>query len=491
MDNNKTKPKKNGSLRSRIFVYFIVSTAAFIVLIWVLQSLFFEYNYIGNKRTLMRDYGDAIFDNGILDGVPNSGFLSSVRAAGIDVYVVYSADGKITVIDPEDFASTSNAHGVDSTLTAKDAEYDTFVSIINAANASSAENEPYVLSSTSDKRYLYYARITEDGGYLVLLADLSVLTATQKLLKNQMLLSAFIVFVVAFFASWLISKKLSDPIDKMSKVAESWANGDETVDFVGGGYKEADELAGALNYAKSEISKSEKLRRDLLANVSHDLKTPLTMIKAYAEMIRDISGDDKEKRTKHTNVIIGESDRLTSLVNDILKLSKMQSNVDMPVKTVFNLTEVVETVLYRFEAALEGKGYKINCDITPEVYTEADESKIESVVYNLVGNSINYTGEDKTINVYLTVKNEIATLEIIDTGSGIGKDKIDGIWDRYLRYSETHTRTVKGTGLGLSIVKAALEAHGLEFGVISKKGEGSNFFVKFKTVDKPKGEDDE
>lgn len=482
--------KKNASLRSRIFIYFILATAAFIILIWLLQSLFFEYNYVGNKRLLMRDYGETIYADGNIDGALDSGYMASIRAAGIDVYVVYLSDEKVTVIDPEDILPTA-APGNGEIVTRKDGDYDTFVSIINAANASAYENEPYVLSSTSDKKYLYYARIMNDNAYLILLSDLTVLTATQKLLKSQMLLSAFIVFIVAFFASFIISKKLSEPIDKMSKVAESWAGGDESAVFDGGGYKETDELASALNYAKSEINKSEKLRRDLLANISHDLKTPLTMIKAYAEMIRDISGDVKEKRTEHTNVIIGESDRLTSLVNDILKLSKMQSSVDLPVKKVFNLTEVVETVLYRFEAALEGKGYKINSELAPDVYTEADESKIESVVYNLVGNSINYTGEDKTVNVYLTVNGNIATLEIIDSGSGIGKEKIDGIWDRYLRYSETHTRTVKGTGLGLSIVKAALEAHGLEFGVISRKDEGSNFFVKFIIADKPQGEDDE
>lgn len=482
--------KKNASLRSRIFIYFILATAAFIILIWLLQSLFFEYNYVGNKRLLMRDYGETIYADGNIDGALDSGYMASIRAAGIDVYVVYLSDEEMTVIDPEDILPTA-APGNGEVVTRKDGDYDTFVSIINAANASANENEPYVLSSTADKKYLYYARIMNDNAYLILLSDLTVLTATQKLLKSQMLLSAFIVFIVAFFASFIISKKLSEPIDKMSKVAESWAGGDESAVFDGGGYKETDELASALNYAKSEINKSEKLRRDLLANISHDLKTPLTMIKAYAEMIRDISGDVKEKRTEHTNVIIGESDRLTSLVNDILKLSKMQSSVDLPVKKVFNLTEVVETVLYRFEAALEGKGYKINSELAPDVYTEADESKIESVVYNLVGNSINYTGEDKTVNVYLTVNGNIATLEIIDSGSGIGKDKIDGIWDRYLRYSETHTRTVKGTGLGLSIVKAALEAHGLEFGVISRKDEGSNFFVKFIIADKPQGEDDE
>ena len=485
----KLKHKKNASLRSKIFIYFILATAVFIILIWLLQSLFFEYNYVGNKRLLMRDYGETIYADGNIDEALDSGYMASIRAAGIDVYVVYLSNGEVTVIDPEDIFST--ARGSSEVVTRKDDDYDTFVSIINAANASAYENEPYVLSSTADKKYLYYARIMNDNAYLILLSDLTVLTATQKMLKSQMLLSAFIVFIVAFLASFIISKKLSEPIDKMSKVAESWAGGDESAVFDGGGYKETDELASALNYAKSEINKSEKLRRDLLANISHDLKTPLTMIRAYAEMIRDISGDVKEKRTEHTNVIISESDRLTSLVNDILKLSKMQSSVDLPVKKVFNLTEVVETVLYRFEAALEGKGYKINSELAPDVYTEADESKIESVVYNLVGNSINYTGEDKTVNVYLTVNGNIATLEIIDTGSGIDKDKIDGIWDRYLRYSETHTRTVKGTGLGLSIVKAVLEAHGLEFGVISRKDEGSNFFVKFIIADKPQGEDDE
>ena len=485
----KLKYKKNASLRSKIFIYFILATAVFIILIWLLQSLFFEYNYVGNKRLLMRDYGETIYADGNIDEALDSGYMASIRAAGIDVYVVYLSNGEVTVIDPEDIFST--ARGSSEVVTRKDDDYDTFVSIINAANASAYENEPYVLSSTADKKYLYYARIMNDNAYLILLSDLTVLTATQKMLKSQMLLSAFIVFIVAFLASFIISKKLSEPIDKMSKVAESWAGGDESAVFDGGGYKETDELASALNYAKSEINKSEKLRRDLLANISHDLKTPLTMIRAYAEMIRDISGDVKEKRTEHTNVIISESDRLTSLVNDILKLSKMQSSVDLPVKKVFNLTEVVETVLYRFEAALEGKGYKINSELAPDVYTEADESKIESVVYNLVGNSINYTGEDKTVNVYLTVNGNIATLEIIDTGSGIGKDKIDGIWDRYLRYSETHTRTVKGTGLGLSIVKAVLEAHGLEFGVISRKDEGSNFFVKFIIAEKPQGDDDE
>jgi signal transduction histidine kinase len=270
----------------------------------------------------------------------------------------------------------------------------------------------------------------------------------------------------------------------MSAVAERWAKGDETVLFNGGSYTEMHELANALNKAKTEINKSGKLQRDLMANVSHDLKTPLTMIKAYAEMIRDISGENKEKRDKHTQVIIDESDRLALLVNDILSLSKLQSQSDAPEHKIVNLSDLVETIILRFDGVVLEKGYVIERHIDKGVYVFVDEKKIEEVVYNLIGNAVNYTGDDKTVKVFLSKKDNVATLEIIDSGVGISDDKIDTIWERYLRYSETHHRAVKGTGLGLSIVKAILEAHNLEYGVVSKEGLGSNFYVVFNVLSK-------
>ena len=265
---------------------------------------------------------------------------------------------------------------------------------------------------------------------------------------------------------------------------KKWAQGDANVNFrpCKGAYTEINELGEALNFAKDEISKSGMLQRDLLANVSHDLKTPLTMIRAYAEMIRDISGDNKEKREKHTQVIIDESDRLSMLVNDILNLSKLQSSVDEPDVSEINLSELTERVIGRFSDYVEKEGYTIEDHIAPDLITVVDEKKIEQVIYNLLGNSINYTGEDKTVKVFLAAENDYILLEIIDSGKGISQEKIDTIWERYYRFSETNTRPVKGTGLGLSIVKAILDSHKLQYGVRSKKDCGSNFFVKFKRV---------
>ena len=206
------------------------------------------------------------------------------------------------------------------------------------------------------------------------------------------------------------------------------------------------------------------------------------MIRAYAEMIRDISGENKEKREKHTQVIIDESDRLSMLVNDILNLSKLQSAVDELNETEINLSELTERVIGRFSDYVENKGYTIEEYIAPDLITFADEKKIEQVIYNLLGNSINYTGEDKTVKVYLTAENDNILLEIIDSGKGISQEKIATIWERYYRFSETNTRPVKGTGLGLSIVKAILDSHKLQYGVRSKKDCGSNFYVKFKRI---------
>ena len=273
---------------------------------------------------------------------------------------------------------------------------------------------------------------------------------------------------------------LTRPVQRITKAAKRMAAGDFTVNFKGEySYAEMDALAETLDYAKEEIGKSDQLQKEVLANVTHDLKTPLTMIKAYASMIQEISGNNPEKRAKHTQVIIDESDRLTSLINDVLNLSKIRSGMDTLKLRVFDLSEIVNTVLERFGYLTETQGYTIVRDIAPSLCTEADVEKIEQVVYNLVGNAVNYTGEDKRIVVGLRKEGNVIRFTVADTGKGIPPEEQATIWDRYYRSSETHKRPIRGTGLGLSIVKTILQKHGFKFGVESEVGAGSTFYVLF------------
>lgn len=299
-------------------------------------------------------------------------------------------------------------------------------------------------------------------------------------MQLQLVLISLIVIFVALIISGLLSMELTKPISQISRAAKRMATGDYSVDFQAQySYAEMNALAETLNYAKEEISRADELQKEVLANVTHDLKTPLTMIKAYASMIQEISGDNPEKREKHTQVIIDETDRLTALVNDILKMSKIRSGMDTLKNEEFNLSEFIHTVLERFEFLTETQGYTIVRDIDDELYTRADKDKIEQVVYNLIGNAVNYTGDDKKITVSLHRKNEKIRFSVTDTGKGIPPEECSTIWERYYSSSETHKRPIKGTGLGLSIVKTILVKHGFGFGVDSEVGKGSTFFVDF------------
>ena len=222
------------------------------------------------------------------------------------------------------------------------------------------------------------------------------------------------------------------------------------------------------------------MQKELIANVSHDFKTPLTMIKAYASMIREISGENKQKRDAHAKVIIDECDRLTMLVSDLLDLSKLRAGVDGEEnRTVFDLSEAVRSVAERFYYLRDTGGYVIETEVEDGLFTRANKERIAQVFYNLIGNAVNYTGEDKRVRVRLYRKGENARFEVIDTGKGIPADELGTIWDRYYRSASSHKRPVSGTGLGLSIVKNILLRYGCPFGVVSEPGKGSCFWAEF------------
>lgn len=303
-------------------------------------------------------------------------------------------------------------------------------------------------------------------------------------MQIYVIIIAVVAILSTFFLSYFVAEWLSRPLRNTAKTAKKLAAGDYSVEFTSAEYSEIAELSTALNYMKDEVKKSGDFQKELLANVSHDLKTPLTMIKAYASMIREISGDDKEKREKHLQVIIDESDRLTGLVNDVLSASKINSGLELLNKKVFNLTEYLYGVINRFGYLTETQGYNIMVDVDADLYTFADEEKIGQVIYNLISNAVNYTGEDKTIYISLKFSAEENRIKyaVRDTGKGISEEELAHIWDRYYRSKDSHTRPIKGTGLGLNIVKAILESHNFTYGVTSKEGYGSTFYVDFPTA---------
>ena len=219
------------------------------------------------------------------------------------------------------------------------------------------------------------------------------------------------------------------------------------------------------------------MQRDLLANVSHDLRTPLTLIKGYAETMRDINGGDEEKRNEQLDIIIDESDRLSSLVNSVMDLSKYSSGAVKPHKVRFDLAQMCDEVGSRYENICEQSGAHLVIEADEPCMVLADPDSMQRVIHNLLANAVHHVGEDGYLALRaLSREGGGVRVEVEDHGAGIPKEDLPYIFDKYYR-SRADAGKV-GTGLGLSITKAILVSHGFAFGVRSEVGSGSVFWFE-------------
>lgn len=442
----------------------------------------------------------ALVCYGILGSAVTSQAKRRVRSVGNDMVETINGDGVTTDEILQKITDYSLSDGVDVFIFDADGNLempaitlseDKIAPVYNALDSHIGEwKEGRVVeynSRHSNRTTFNFAKcITLHGGQykLLLRFPISHIAELVKKMEIYLLIVGLGAFVIAFLISYSLANKLSNPLREISGTAQKLAGGNYDVQFNSAQYEEIARLSDTLNYMKDEIKKSDDFQKELLANVSHDLKTPLTMIKAYASMIKEISGNDPEKREKHLDVIIEEADRLTGLVNDILSTSKITAGLERHNKKVFNLTELLYGVINKFSYLQETQGYSIMVDVEAELYTLADEEQIYQVIYNLISNAVNYTGEDKTIYVSLKYNAEDKRINfaVRDTGKGIEEEELAHIWDRYYRSKDSHLRPVKGTGLGLNIVKVILQKHGFDFGVNTKQGEGSTFYVDFPSI---------
>ena len=320
----------------------------------------------------------------------------------------------------------------------------------------------------------------EDLSYIIIqTADLSPVAATVRTLNAQFLWIGIILLLLTIALTGIVARLITKPIIKMNSAAQMLALGRYDTNFDGKGYREIYELSQTLNYASTELARTDRFQKELISNVSHDLRTPLTMIKGYAEVIRDIPD---ENSPENIQVIIDETERLAGLVNDMLDVSKLQAGTRTPQMHLFSLTHAISDIMKRYEKLTEQDGYSIDFISEQEAFVCADSVMIMQVVYNLINNAINYTGQDKTVTVRQFVNESKVRISVTDTGEGISKEDLPLIWDRYYKVDKVHKRATVGTGLGLSIAREVLNLHNAQFGVISKQGVGSTFWFELDLV---------
>lgn len=462
--------KKKSNLRTKIWMYLIIFSASILLFLWLFQIIFlktyyreFRLNKLENSvKKVLNSFHDSNYED-LLDDIS--------LEDEICIEVVNNNMTKyLSVIYNKGCMGAETS--IENSYYKKD--------FIN----SNLSKKVYTLINPRFKnKTIIYGIKLDDSNYAFVSASLEPIDTTITVLKNQFIYVTMLVIILSLIVSYFVSRKISSGVIKINREAKKLSKGNFDVKFdTDQPILELSELAETLEYTKDELSKTENLRRELLANVSHDLKTPLTMIKAYAEMVRDVTYKDDTKRTKDLNIIIEETDRLNVLVNDILELSKIQSGTQKLTIEQFDLEKFVKNIIKRYDIMSENKKYKFKVSINKNIIVSADRKRIEQVMYNLINNAINYTGDDKKIIINALELENTVRIEVKDTGKGIDKEELENIWDKYYKIDKTHSREQVGSGVGLSIVKNILINHNCNYGVESIKGNGTIFYFELPKV---------
>ena len=463
------------SLKFKIWLYFALFSALLMIILWFLQIFFLDTYYEEMKISQTRKVANSIISNYEDENLVE--YISTLSYKN-DMYIhIESSDGTI-IFSPAQNLDQPRIPGGNIYL---------MEMAVMKKNLVQSDNQSASILLTDRGRknntLAYSAYLDDTEGHEVILYIFSPLfpvESTVDILSNQLKYVTLISLALGFGLSLLISNRISKPIVNITKSATQLAAGNYEVTFEGGQYSEIAQLADTLNYTSKELAKADNLHKDLIANVSHDLRTPLTMVKSYAEMIRDLSGDNPEKRNAHLQVIIDEADRLNRLVTDLLVLSKMQSGVEALNITKFCLRDSIINILNSYRLLSEQEGYQFAFHCDPNIIVTGDEVRIKQVLSNLVNNAVRYSAEDKRISITVTENQDGVRCEVTDNGQGIPEDELTHIWERYYKSSSNQSRNASGTGLGLSIVKEILLLHKARFGVTSRLHEGSTFWFELK-----------
>ena len=318
-------------------------------------------------------------------------------------------------------------------------------------------------------------------------------------ISNKFLIYVAIIgFIITVIITFLITKMITSPILQLAEISNKMGKLDFTARYEGKRSDEIQTLGQNMNYMSDRLKKAisklqeanevlkedikrkeaiDEMRKDFIANVSHELKTPIALIQGYAEGLNEGLCEDEESRKYYTEVIMDESEKMNKMVKQLLTLSSLESGNSILHKENFNMTALTDSVLNSISILIGEKNVKVNFDTSKDIFLYADEFKIEEVVTNYISNAIHHVNDNGTIKIDVSEDERNVYFSVYNTGNQIPEKDLANVWEKFFKVDKAHSRSYGGSGIGLSIVKAIIEAHGGEVKV-ANKSDGVEFGFK-------------
>lgn len=321
-------------------------------------------------------------------------------------------------------------------------------------------------------------------GYVIIHTSMQELKRSCDSLLNISYITLVILFLLSLIILLFFTEMVYLPLRKITHATEQYAAGNFRYEFQVDSEDEIGYLAASLAYMASEVAKGEDNQKRLVANISHDFRSPLTSMRGYLEAMLD-GTIPPEQHEKYLRVVLNETDRLTKLTNSLLTLNNLNTRGMILDRTDFDINRIIKNTAASFEGTCRQKLISIELVLTgDEMFVNADMVKIQQVLYNLVDNAIKFSHKNSSIKIETTEKSNKLFVSVKDNGIGIPADSLKLIWNRFYKTDLSRGKDKRGTGLGLSITREIIRSHNENINVISTEGVGTEFIFTLEKCDK-------
>ncbi len=527
----RTKITLRHSIRHRIMATFAVLMAVMLLAIWAVDNFWLEGYYVGQKQTMMeKAYTDV---NQVLMEQLNEGKTVSgiIKQELEEEWNVWSKGSSGTEQKASGLLSTIRTYGEQSDITTVLIDSYTGKTLLSSGwetDFLARKVQGYVLGRDEERSkvlkqgegyvvevnydYRSKASYMESWGFFsdnrtmfIMSMPLAGIQESVDLFNRFITFVGLAVLVAGCFVMYFVTRRITNPILALASLSEEMSRLNFDVSYEAGAEDEIGVLGRSMNTLSDKLKETigalqeanrqlqhdieekiqiDEMRKEFIANVSHELKTPIALIQGYAEGLTEGMCEDEESRSYYCEVIMDEANKMNKMVRQLLTLTALEFGKDMPAMEPFDLAELIRDLVNSSSILIQQNDAHVQVEAPEELWVLGDEFKIEEVVTNYLTNGMHHLDGPRKIRIRVSQEAGKARVAVYNTGSPIPEEDLPNLWTKFYKVDKARTRAYGGSGIGLSIVKAIMDAHHEDCGVANVEG-GVEFWFTMQTVERP------